>query len=110
MVNKRGWGVLLVLLLWLPGCSMNGRLFTSVVAPLTQNYNNTPLGSKRCVIKNHRLREPVSRLNVSAEWTTSEIAAEARKAGIAKIHYLDIRTFSLLTGIYRRQDIIIYGD
>ena len=102
--------LLLIMVEVFSGCSLSGRLYTNIVEPLSENFNNTPVGTKTCVIKNYRLREPVSRLNVSAEWSMGYIVEQARKSGITKIYYIDIRTFSVLLDIYRKKDIIIYGD
>ncbi len=100
----------LLLLVGISGCSVTGRLYTNIVEPLTEDFNNTPVGTKTCVIKNYRFREPVSRVNVSVEWTTKDIAEQARKAGITNIYYMDVHTFSVLLELYRRKSIIVYGD
>ncbi|MCK5850279.1 MAG: hypothetical protein KAH23_05135 [Kiritimatiellae bacterium] len=34
----------------------------------------------------------------------------AKKAGIRKIHYAEIKTLSFLRNVYRRRTIIVYGD
>jgi len=99
-----------LLLIILSGCSTTGRLYTNIIEPYTEDYNNTPVGLKKCIIKNHRFREPISRLNISAEWSVSDIIEQAHTAGIQKIYYMDVRTLSILSEIYRRKDIIIYGD
>jgi hypothetical protein len=49
------------------------------------------------------VREPVTRAALSAEWTTRRIIAEAKKAGISEIGYIDVRTISLLLGIYSQR-------
>lgn len=94
----------------LAGCIMQGRLFTNVTEPLSWDFDNTPLGTKTCVVKNYRLKEPVSRFNVSAEWTRGEIVEAAQQAGISRVYYVDMHTFSVLLGVYRRKEIIVYGD
>ena len=38
------------------------------------------------------------------------IAEKIKKAGIKKIHYSEMRTFSVLFGIYKRKTLIVYGD
>ena len=103
-------GVLTGVLMIMAGCSVPGRLFTNVTEPFSLDFNHTPLGTKTCVIKNYRLKEPVSRFNVSAEWSRGEIAAAARKAGIRRIYYMDVHTLSVLMGLYRRKELIVYGD
>ncbi len=101
---------LTLIVVFFSGCALEGRLFSNTVAPLSSDFNNTPVGLKKCVIKNYRVREPVSRLNVSAEWSRGYVAEQAREAGIENIYYMDVRVLSFLLGIYRRKDLIIYGD
>ena len=92
------------------GCTQIALLYSDTVAPYSQTFRQTPVGSRSCVISSHRLREPISGRSLSAEWTTSRIIEEAHKAGLSRIDYLDRRTQSFLLGIYRRESLIIYGD
>ena len=102
---------LVFVLLLVSGCSqMQGRLYSNIVTPLTEDFNNTPVGTKKCILKHYRLKDPVSGYNVSAEWSSKDIAIAAEKAGIKNIYYMDVRTLSVLMELYRRRDIIIYGD
>lgn len=103
---------LLVLLagLLLAGCGQIALLYSDTIAPYSHQFDQTRVGSRRCVITSHRLREPVSGRSLSAEWTTSRILDEAHKAGLTTISYIDRRTLSILLGIYRRESLIIYGD
>ena len=78
--------------------------------PYTENFNNTPAGSKRLVLHDCRLREPITGYGVSAEWTTDEILKKATEAGMSEVHYADLHTFALILGIYKREKLIIYGD
>ena len=97
----------------LAGCAPSlpsGLLYSDTTSPYSRKFDETPVGSKRCVIHDHQIREPVSGYNLYAEWTSAYILSEARKAGISNIHYMDKRTFSILLGIYRRESLIIYGD
>ena len=97
--------------LLLLGCAdRRGLLYTSMVEPYSREFRETPVGEKAVVINNHRFKEPVSRLNISGEWDTDEIERLAREAGITEIHYIDIKTLSILLGTYRRQTLIVYGD
>lgn len=101
---------ILIVLLLASGCSTQGRLYTNITKPYSRDFNRTRTGTKVCVIKDHRLREPVSNYNFSAEWTNETILKAAEKAGITNIHYADIHTFSILFEIYRRRTLILYGD
>ena len=99
-----------LILLTAQGCAIQGRLYSNLTEPYSKNFNKTPIGTKTCVIKDHRLREPISNYNFSAEWTNETIAAAAEKAGLSEIYYADIHTFSLLFEIYRKRTLILYGE
>ncbi len=94
----------------LAGCATYGAIYSDTVSPYTENFRATPVGSKRCVIHDYQFREPVSRLKISAEWTTDVILNEAQKAGMSEIYYMDLRTVSVLFGIYRHKALLVYGD
>ena len=102
--------------LLLAGCSgigsslVQGNIYTNVVLPYTTDFQDSSVGSKRCVLDEYQLREPVSGYGVSVEWTTGRILAAAQAAGISRISYTEMQTMSILMGIYRRQRLIIYGD
>lgn len=95
---------------FLTGCATYGAIYADTVAPYTENFRETPVGSKRCVIHDYQLREPLTRVKLSAEWTTDVILNESRKAGITEIYYMDMRTVSILFGIYRHKSLLVYGD
>ena len=99
-----------LIMLFCTSCSMDGRLYTNKVIPFSENFHETPKGSKICYVKDFKVKEPVSGYNISAEWTTSAIIEQARKAGIEKIHYADLKIFSVLLGIYSKRTLIVYGD
>jgi len=91
-------------------CSARGILYTSTTEPYYKTFRDTPVGTKFVIVNTHRIKEPVSRLSVSGEWDTDEIMRLAREAGITDLHYIDIKTLSILLGTYRRQTLIVYGD
>ena len=101
---------LLLAALTLGGCSPKAYLYSNTVEPYSQEFDNTPVGSKRCVVNDYQLKEPVTGYNISAEWTGSYLLREAKKAGISNIYYIDKRTLSLLNGLYKRDSYIIYGN
>lgn len=102
--------VLLLSALVLTGCAPIGLLYSKTVVPSTQEYTVTPIGTKRCVIKAFKIKEPVTGYSMVTEWSTSYLLAEAQKAGIRQIYYLDKRTLSIFLGIYKHESIIVYGD
>ena len=108
MVNRAC--LFLVMAIAVSGCSVSGRLYTNIVEPLSDDFNDTPIGTKTCIIKNYRIRDPLSGSNVSVEWSLKDITESAKKAGISRIYYMDVHTFSVLLGFYRKKNIIVYGD
>ena len=96
-------------LLLLAGCT-TGLLYTDVVEPYSTDFHDTPAGTKRCEIKAYKIREPVSRLGLSAEWDTNVIRRAAREAGIKRICFAEKRTLILFFNVYRRNSLIVYGE
>ena len=94
------------------GCTylIRGNLYTHTVQPYSTDFANTPVGSKKCILTSHRLREPTTRAGLSAEWDTRTIREAARAAGITQIHYADLSTIGFVWNTYRRRALIIYGD
>jgi len=92
------------------GCSARGLVYTNTTEPYSRTFRDTPVGGKSVVIKTYRLKEPVTRLPISGEWDSDVIMRVAREAGITDLHYIDIKTLSILLGTYRRQTLIVYGD
>lgn len=88
------------------GCAGPGRLYTNVVEPYTKNFHDTPIGSKKCVLRDYTIQVN----NVSAEWITEYFADALKEAGIQKFYYAEMHTFSVLFGLYQRKTLIVYGD
>ena len=86
------WFVFLIIP-FITSCAGTGLFYTNVVKPYSNDFENTPIGSKSFQINTHRFREPVSRLRVSGEWDTDEIMNAARNAGMKEIHHIDLLTF-----------------
>ena len=108
MANKILFGCAVLFLC--TSCAMDGRLYTNKVSPYSNDFNQTPVGSKSCEINDFKIKEPFSRLRISAEWTTSSVYEKAKEAGITNIYYADVRKFSLLGGIYSKKVLIVHGD
>ena len=102
--------LIILIALLLSGCAPTGIIYSDTVFPYSKNFNTTPVGSKKCEINMHHVKEPISGYNIYVEWSTDYILTEARKAGIKDIYYIDKRIFSILKGIYKRETLIIYGD
>jgi len=100
----------LLITLALAGCAPLGLLYTDTVVPFSKKFDETPIGTKRCVIESQQIKEPITRYNIYAEWSWDFILTEAKKAGISDIYYMDKRTLSILFGVYKRESLRIYGD
>jgi hypothetical protein len=85
--------------------SARGILYSSSIEPYSQDFHNTPVGEKSFVVNSYMLE-----VRISGEWDTDEIMRLAREEGITDLHYIDIKTLSVLRGLYRRQTLIVYGD
>lgn len=81
-----------------------------MIYPYSTKFDNTPVGTKRCIINKYHVREPISGYGISAAWTTEYIRKEAEKAGITNIYYMDKKELNILFGIYERESFYIYGD
>jgi hypothetical protein len=109
MVIRRG----LLFLFFVPmltGCGTFGIIYSSTVVPYSEEFKETPVGTKSCVIEDYQLSEPLTRVTLAAEWSTNYILTEAKKAGINDIYYIDIKTVSILLGIYKHKTLVIYGN
>ena len=97
-------------LLLLPGCVARGFLYTRVTEPATLDFQKTPVGSKRIVVRAYRLQEPVTGYGIAAEWDKDPVKAAAAQAGVTNLYFADLRTLSILGGLYRARTLIVYGD
>lgn len=85
-------------------------MYTNKVIPFSEDFINTPRGSKVCYIHDFKIKEPISGYNVSAQWMTSSVVEKARAAGIERIYYADLKIFNILSKIYSKKTLIVYGD
>ncbi len=81
-----------------------GILYTNSTEPYTKHFRDTPVGEKSVSINSNLLQ-----LRISGEWDEDKLMRVAREEGITKLHYIDIKTLSIL-GIYRRTTFVLYGD
>lgn len=94
------------------GCSGRGILYTSTIKPYTKTFHDTPVGKKVVVIQTQKLKTPpgLGPPGISGQWDTDDIMRLAREQGITELHFIDIKTLSILLGTYQRQTLIVYGD
>lgn len=97
-------------LLFHAGCVSRGMLYTHTVEPATEDFAQTPIGSKHAAICGHHIHVPIYGHGVSAEWDSNYVGAAAQKAGITSIYYADLVTFTVAFGVYQQRTLVIYGD
>lgn len=94
----------------LAGCAPTGLLYTGVVTPYTSSFDAAKIGTRKCDITEHKIKEPVTGTGIRIEWTWGKIQEEARTAGIREISYIDRKTQSFLFGIYKRETLVVHGE
>lgn|SRR5574344_2091103 len=114
MANKLQIAALALALL-ASGCA------STTTSGLLVTYSTTPLqmpeitashdvGSKSCTIAYTKIKVPINNLDLSALWGSDDIRKPLEDAGITDIRYADVRTLSLVLGIFQRRWLILYGD
>lgn len=88
-----------------------GIIYSNSTVPYYLPYEDTAVkASKSCRVDITQLKEPFSRANLSVMWTSREVKEAMRKSGMSQLNYADMRTLSILNGVYQRQRIIFYGE
>ena len=90
------------------GCAEG--VYTNVTKPYSTDFNETPVGTKSCILKEYGISEPVSGNNISVTWSADIIQYAAQSAGITSISYIEEHYISFFFGVYHRRMLIIYGD
>lgn len=93
----------------LSACS-TGILYTDVVVPLSTDMNNTPVGEVQAQGSSHFVKEPVSSLGISAEWSSYAIGEAAAAKPLGELNYADLKVFSVFGKVYQRTTVLVYGD
>ena|GEM_PF-1632544 len=102
----------LLLLHLTSGCfAPKGIIYTRIREPLALPAERigAPVADKECYVSLTRLKEPVTRINLSVMWSNNIVKEEVAKAGMTEIYYSDIETLSVLSDSYVRKRIIFYG-
>jgi hypothetical protein len=100
---------LAVMLLFLSGC-VSGFIYSNVTLPLSTDMNETPRGKIFCTVSSKHLEEPVTGIDLSLEWDSRAIGDAARKAGMESLYYADIKTISVLGGLWKQQTVRVWGE
>lgn len=99
-------------MLALSGCGTisRGLLYTNTVQPLCKDARGTILGTKKGSGNSKRVEIPTTRIDLSAEWDSRAIGDIAKKHGITTVYSCDSRRRSYVLGLWRSDEVIIYGD
>lgn len=96
----------------LSGCGVitRGIIYTDTTQPLCKDARRTTLGSKSGSGSSKRVEIPTTRVDIGAEWDSRAIGDIAKEHGISVVHSCESRRQSVLFGIWRRDEVIIYGE
>lgn len=94
------------------GCGVvsRGLLYTDTIQPLCKDARGTVLGDKKGSGSSKRVEIPTTRVDLAAEWDSRAIGDIAHKHGISTVYGCDSRRQSYVLGIWRKDEVIIYGD
>lgn len=94
------------------GCGMisRGILYTDTTQPLCKDARGTILGDVTSRGSSKRLQIPTTRVDIGAEWDSRAIGDIAREHGMKTVYACDSRRQSILFGLWRRDEVIVYGD
>jgi hypothetical protein len=96
----------------LSGCGVitRGIIYTDTTQPLCRDARGTTLGSKSGSGSSKRVEIPTTRVDIGAEWDSRAIGDIAKAHGISVVHSCESRRQSVLFGIWRRDEVIVYGE
>jgi hypothetical protein len=83
-------------------------VFANFKAPLTTDFDETPIGTRRGSATTYYVYEPFF-TDFDIGWGDASIATAARRGGVSKVYYADYEYFSIL-GIYTSVTVHAHGD
>ncbi|MEN9844951.1 MAG: hypothetical protein RIS36_98 [Pseudomonadota bacterium] len=104
--------VTMVVAVTLSGCAVinRGIVYTDTTQPLCKDLRSTTLGGRSASGSSKRVEIPTTRVDIGAEWDSRAIGDIAKEHGMTTVHGCDSRRESILFGIWRRDEVIIYGE
>jgi hypothetical protein len=108
---KRSFAVIIIALLC-AGCGRisRGLLYTDQIRPLCVDFRGTGLGERTSSGATKVIDLPLTRVDLSLHWDSRAIGDIARAHGIETVYGCDLRTESYLLGLWRRDEVLVYGD
>ncbi len=94
------------------GCGVisRGLIYTDTIQPLCKDMRGTGLGNMTGSGSSKRVELPTARVDLTAEWDSRAIGDIAREHGITTVYGCDSRRQSYVLGIWRKDEVIIYGE
>ncbi len=101
-----------VCVIGLSGCGVisRGIIYTDTIQPLCQDARGTMLGTQVASGSSKRVEIPTTRVDIGAEWDSRAIGDIAKAHGISTVYGCDSRRQSVLFGLWRKDEVIIYGE
>ncbi len=101
---------LLLALLLSTSCTY-GFIYTDISEPLVRNMDATPnpKNAKTVSLGQLKLEEPFTPVGLRVEVNSNAIGEAARQHGIEDIYYADLRTISILGGIFQMRSVYVTG-
>ena len=90
-----------------------GLLYSDTSVPLTYNMNRTPNPGRKSrklgIAQKNRLSEPITGLAITVEVNSNAIGDAIKEAKMDTIYYADLRTVSILAGLYQKKTVTVVG-
>ncbi len=102
---------LFALLILCSSCAARGGyIYTNVVKPFCKDMRSTKVGTKTGKGAFHQIKIPTSNVDLTTQWNSKAIGDIAKANNIETVYFCDQKVVSILGGIYKKEQIIIYGD
>jgi hypothetical protein len=105
-------GVASLVVMFTSGCGVitRGVIYTDTTQPLCKDARGTIIGDTESRGSSKRLQIPTTRVDIGAEWDSRAIGDIARQHGMKTVYACDSRRQSILFGLWRRDEVIVYGE
>ena len=71
---------------------------------------STKLGTRVAKGASYQAKIPTSTVDLTAQWNSRAIGDVAKRNNLQTIYFCDQKLLSILGGIFRQEQIIVYGD
>lgn len=94
------------------GCGIipRGLLYTDTIQPLCRDARGTGLGTKVASLATKAVEIPTTKIDLSAEWSSRAIGDIATRNGMTTVYGCDLRREYYVLGVWRRDEVIVYGE